>query len=114
MKKVLVSFAIIMSLISFIFLPSFTIKTEAANKPVVIVIDPGHGGTGDRNLGAQYNGFSEKDLTLKVANAMKAELEKYDNVTVYLTRTADGYISLEDRAAFAKSVNADFVYRMTI
>lgn len=110
MKKVLVSFAIIMSLFSFLFLPSFTIKTEAANKPVVIVIDPGHGGTGDRNLGAQYNGFSEKDLTLKVANAMKAELEKYDNVTVYLTRTTDGFISLEDRAAFAKNVNADFVY----
>ena len=35
---------------------------------------------GDRNLGAQYNGLSEKVLTLQVANAMKAELEKYDNV----------------------------------
>ena len=87
-----------------------SVNAKAANKNYVIVIDPGHGGTGDRNLGAQYNGFSEKELTLKVANAMKTELEKYDNVTVYLTRTTDTVISLEDRAKFAKSVNADFVF----
>lgn len=90
--------------------PVTNITAVAAEKNPVIVIDPGHGGFGDRNLGAQYNGLSEKVLTLQVANAMKAELEKYDNVTVYLTRTDDRYISLEDRAAFAKSVNADFVY----
>ena len=82
----------------------------AANKQTVVVIDPGHGGTGDRNLGAIYNGFVEKDLTLQVANAMKTELEKYDNVTVYLTRTKDAVNSLEDRAKFAQSVNADFVF----
>ena len=82
----------------------------AAEKQHIIVIDPGHGGEGDRNLGAQYNGLSEKAMTLQVANAMKTELEKYENVTVYLTRTDDRFISLEDRAAFAKSVNAEFVF----
>jgi N-acetylmuramoyl-L-alanine amidase len=82
----------------------------AANKNYVVVIDPGHGGVGDRNLGAIYNGFTEKELTLQVAVAMKAELEKYEGVTVYLTRTADEIKSLESRADFAKSVNADFVF----
>ena len=87
-----------------------SIDTSAASKNVVVVIDPGHGGEGDRNLGAQYNGLSEKALTLQVANALKAELEKYDGVTVYTTRTTDTAISLEDRAAYAKSVGADFVF----
>jgi N-acetylmuramoyl-L-alanine amidase len=85
-------------------------KSFAAPKNVVVVIDPGHGGEGDRNLGAQYNGLSEKELTLKVANALKAELEKYEGITVYTTRTTDIAISLEDRAAYAKSVGADFVF----
>jgi N-acetylmuramoyl-L-alanine amidase len=91
-------------------LPASTVPAKAAEKPVVIVIDPGHGGN---NLGAQHNGFTEKILTLQVANAMKAELEKYDNVTVYLTRTSNEQgVSLEDRAAFAQSVNADFLYSL--
>lgn len=91
-------------------LPASTVPAKAAEKPVVVVIDPGHGGN---NLGAQHNGFTEKLLTLQVANAMKAELEKYDNVTVYLTRTSNEQgVSLEDRAAFAQSVNADFLYSL--
>ena len=89
---------------------SFDFTSFAAGKNVVVVIDPGHGGTGEKNIGAVYNGFTEKDLTMVVAVAMKNELEKYDNVTVYLTRTDDRFISLEDRAEFAKSVNADFLY----
>jgi N-acetylmuramoyl-L-alanine amidase len=88
----------------------YCFNSNASNKPVVVVIDPGHGGIGDKNQGAQYNGFSEKEITLQVANAMKAELEKYDDVVVYLTRSTDTNMTLEERAAFAKSVNADFVY----
>ena len=95
----------------FLFIsPLSSIEASAANKNVVVVIDPGHGGTGDRNLGAQYNGLSEKELTLQLANVLKAELEKYDGITVYQTRTTDVIMSLEDRAKFAQSVNADFVF----
>jgi N-acetylmuramoyl-L-alanine amidase len=109
MKKVLsVVFSIILSVV-FVF--SFCdFDSIAANDPVVIVIDPGHGGTGERNLGAQYNGISEKEITLQLANAVKAELEKYDNVQVYLTRNTDTVVSLEDRAVIAKNLNADFVF----
>ena len=45
----------------------------------VIVIDPGHGG---ENLGAQVDGYTEKEMTMIVAKAMKKELENYDNVVV--------------------------------
>ncbi len=110
MKKIFIGLIMsIVMIVSGLFF-SNTETAYAANNPIVIVIDPGHGGTGERNLGAQYNGFSEKELTLKVANAMKAELEKYDNVQVYLTRTTDTIVSLDSRAAFAKSVNADFMF----
>lgn len=79
----------------------------AEPEPVVVVIDPGHGGS---NEGGISGDLTEKELTLKVALAMKTELEKYDNVIVYLTRTADVELSLEERVAYAVSVGADFFF----
>lgn len=78
-----------------------------AEEPVVIVIDPGHGGEEE---GGMYDSFVEKELTLITAKAMKEELEKYENVTVYLTREDDRKMSLEERVAFAKEVNANFLF----
>ena len=104
---------LVLSLLLFftgVLLPICSAKVYGSNKPVVIVLDPGHGGFGENNLGAQYNGFSEKDLTLKLANAVKANLDQYDNVTVLLTRTTDQNMNLEDRAIFAKEHGADFLF----
>lgn len=78
-----------------------------AAQPVTVVLDPGHGGG---NLGAEYNGYTEKDMTMIVASAMKEELEKYEGIKVYLTREGDKDMSLEDRAEFAASKNADFLF----
>lgn len=75
---------------------------------LVIVIDPGHGG---KNLGADYNGFLEKEMNMTVANAMYEELKKYEGITVYMTHTsADTDMSIQARADFAASVNADFLF----
>ncbi len=74
---------------------------------IVVVIDPGHGG---ENLGAEYEDYTEKEMTLIVAQAMKEELEKYEGVTVYLTRTGDEDLTLDERCEYAKSVNADFLF----
>lgn len=76
-------------------------------EPVVVVIDPGHGG---ENLGAEYGDYTEKEMTMIVARAMKEELEKYDGVVVYLTREGDEELSLDDRCAYAESVGADFMF----
>lgn len=76
-----------------------------AKEPIVIVIDPGHGG---ENLGALYDGYTEKEMTLSVALKMKERLEQYEDVNVYLTRETDVDLSLEDRILFAKEKNADF------
>lgn len=102
------SFIILFSAVFFI--PAFSVPVSATENNITIVIDPGHGGEGGTNLGAQYNGLSEKDLSLQVANALKEELDKYDNVTVLLTRTTDKHLSLDERAQFAQDANADFLF----
>lgn len=80
-----------------------------ADEPVIVVIDPGHGG---ENLGAEYEDYVEKEMTMIVADAMKEELEKYDGIEVYMTRYGDidTDMSLEERSEFAKSVDADFLF----
>lgn len=75
--------------------------------PIVIVIDPGHGG---ENHGGEYEDYTEKEMTLIVAKAMKEELEQYEGITVYMTRTGDAELSLEERCEYAASVNADFLF----
>lgn len=83
--------------------------TASAKEPVIVVIDPGHGG---ENLGAEYDGYTEKKMTMVVARAMKEELEKYDNVVVYLTHETDVDMSLRERAEFAKEKQADFLFSL--
>lgn len=78
-----------------------------ADEPLIIVIDPGHGG---ENLGGEYEQYVEKELTPVVAGAMKEELEKYEGVEVYLTHDGDVDMSIKDRALFAAEKNADFLF----
>lgn len=75
-----------------------------ANNKVIVVLDPGHGGT---ESGAVGNGALEKNLTLKIAKYCKAELEQYNGVEVYMTRDNDATVGLEDRVKYAKGKNAD-------
>ena len=79
---------------------------EAGGRPIVVVIDPGHGG---ENAGAIYGGYIEKTLTLNTALAMKEELEKYQGVEVYLTRESDVDLDLAERAEFAEEKNANIL-----
>ena len=104
-----VIFVIILAFTDILGLAKNSCATVYADEtdPIVIVIDPGHGG---ENLGGQYEDYTEKEITLITAMAMKAELEKYEGITVYLTRTGDAELSLQERCDFAASVNADFLF----
>ena len=51
---------------------------------IVVALDPGHDAW---DAGARGNGLAEEDLTLKIANYCKEELEQYAGVSVYMTRT---------------------------
>lgn len=77
-----------------------------SNEGVTICLDPGHGGNDSGAVGV--NNAYEKDLTLKIAQYCKQELEKYD-CNVVMTRTGDTNPSLEDRANFAKSQGAQYL-----
>ena len=81
-----------------------------AKEKVVVVIDPGHGGYSEDEsaYGAIYmDELCEKDVNLRTSLAMKEELERYNNVEVYLTRESDIVLSLDERVDFANSVDAD-------
>ena len=70
----------------------------------IIVLDAGHGG---KDPGAvSENNLYEKNVTLKIINYTN-ELFNNCDIKVYCTRTTDKYITLQDRAGFAKKVNAD-------
>ena len=83
-----------------------------------VVIDPGHGGTG--NLGGSdgnhavgpITGVKEKALTLILANLLRTELQNAaaaggHNINIVMTRTTDVNLSLAARAHFARDNHAD-------
>ncbi len=74
----------------------------------VVVLDPGHGGSGTEGSGAIYAPFVEKALNLDVATKVRDELAAA-GVTVHMTRTTDTALSLPQRAAIAKSYDADLL-----
>jgi|GEM_PF-1596386 len=79
--------------------------------PVVIVLDPGHGGS---DVGAvnYRDGLNEADANLAIALACRDELLKYDGVEVYMTHTGldkSTRMSLSDRVACVQTYNADIL-----
>ena len=76
----------------------------ARGRPIV-VIDAGHGG---RDPGAiSVSGqVREKELTLSLARALRDELVKRGRVRVAMTRDQDDYLTLDDRAAVPRRLNA--------
>ena len=73
---------------------------------IKIFLDPGHGG---KDPGARGFGLNEKDVVLDIAlKTAKYLTEKYDDVTVKLSRDKDVYIALEERSKMANEWGADF------
>lgn len=70
-----------------------------------IILDPGHGGSETGATGA--SGVAEKDLTLLLAQGLKASLERRLPVRVLLTRSEDAFLPLETRSALANQNKAD-------
>lgn len=77
---------------------------EARGRPIV-VIDPGHGGR-DPGATSVSGQVSEKDLALALARELRDDLVKRGRVRVAMTRADDRYLTLDDRAAVARRLNA--------
>lgn len=72
-----------------------------------VIIDPGHGGT---DIGARSaNGILEKELNLEVALKMREILSSQNNIEVFLTRSEDSYLNIEDRRSFANDLRGDLL-----
>lgn len=88
-------------------------RVQPVDETLVVVIDPGHGGENEGTAEGRLtleDAALEKEMTLVTAKAMYDELCLYDNVEVYLTRTEDVDLSLKERAEFAASLGADFLF----
>ena len=112
MKRV---FQIIMIMIvAFVFIGILQTTVNAADEEgnLVIVLDPGHGGSDPGASNSRF-GLKESDINYKIATYAKQELERYEGVKVYLTRYAD-CPSIYDRGEFAKRYNADLVVSIHI
>jgi len=86
--------------------PETPLPMAARQTPVrLVVIDPGHGGseTGARGPG----GLWEKDLTLKLARLLQAQLSRDPGLRVMLTREDDSQVDLLQRAEAANNLRAD-------
>lgn len=81
-------------------------RLQETKSPIIVVIDPGHGGEND---GTTECGFLEKEMNLTTAIALYNELTKFDNIEVYLTRWDDRDLTLKERAQFAADKKADFL-----
>ena len=69
------------------------------------MIDAGHGGR-DPGATSVSGEVHEKDLTLALARELRDDLVKRGRVRVAMTRDDDRYLTLDDRAAVARRLNA--------
>ena len=74
--------------------------------PLVVVLDPGHGGRWPHDGAHGGRGLHEKVIALQVARKTKESLEA-QGATVILTRDVDDDIPLADRVRIANEAGAD-------
>jgi N-acetylmuramoyl-L-alanine amidase len=79
-------------------------KPKDPDAPMVIMLDPGHGGI---DPGAQRSGVNEADLMLRFAFELQEVLRRTGRYQVLMTRNSDVFVSLEARVAKAHQANAD-------
>ena len=71
----------------------------------VVVVDAGHGGSDPGAIGA--GGAREKDVALALARALAAELGRYPELEVHLTRDRDVLVPLWQRGDWATRTKGD-------
>ncbi|MHA7845580.1 N-acetylmuramoyl-L-alanine amidase AmiC [Serratia sp. D1N4] len=75
------------------------------DRPMVIVLDPGHGGEDPGAIGK--NKTREKDVVLQIARRLSALIKREPNMKVFMTRNDDVFIPLKVRVAKARKQRAD-------
>lgn len=74
-------------------------------RPLIIAIDPGHGGQDPGAIGK--SGRREKDIVLAISRELAQQINATPGLKAYLTRDSDVFIPLNKRARLARAANAD-------
>ncbi len=85
--------------------PRPDIRPDPADHRPVVVLDPGHGGIDPGASGA--GGIQEKVLVLAFAQRLRDRIERSGRARVVLTREDDTFLTLSERVAIARRVQAD-------
>lgn len=75
------------------------------SRPVLIAIDPGHGGEDPGAIGPR--GTREKDIVLAIGKQLRDQINAQPNMRAYMTRDADFFVPLQVRVQKARRVKAD-------
>ena len=75
------------------------------DRPIIIMIDPGHGGEDTGAIGKHKT--KEKDVVLKIARRLKQLIDKQPHMRAHMTRNEDVFIPLKVRVAKARRLRAD-------
>ncbi|WP_434633016.1 N-acetylmuramoyl-L-alanine amidase [Chromobacterium sp. CV08] len=85
--------------------PQIKPKRKDSNRPIIVMLDPGHGGIDSGAVGLQGN--REKDVVLSIGKQLKRLIDAESNMQAYMTREEDVFIPLGVRVAKARKLNAD-------
>lgn len=75
------------------------------NRPILVAIDPGHGGEDPGAIGGR--GTREKDIVLAIGRQLRDVINSQPNMRAYMTRDADFFVPLHVRVQKARRVKAD-------
>ncbi|WP_312948594.1 N-acetylmuramoyl-L-alanine amidase AmiC [Superficieibacter sp.] len=75
------------------------------DRPIVIMLDPGHGGEDSGAVGKYHT--REKDVVLQIARRLRTLIEQEGNMKAFMTRNEDVFIPLKVRVAKAQKQRAD-------
>ncbi|HEV7985837.1 MAG TPA: N-acetylmuramoyl-L-alanine amidase [Steroidobacteraceae bacterium] len=78
---------------------------SGAERPIVIAVDAGHGG--DDPGASGQSGTHEKDVTLAIARALAARIDREPGMRAVLTRDGDYFVDLVERRRRAQKAHAD-------
>ncbi len=81
------------------------IKMAPGMRPLIVAIDPGHGGQDPGAMGP--TGKREKDVTLAVGRELARQINATPGMKAYMTRDTDVFIPLPMRAQKARAAKAD-------
>lgn len=85
--------------------PEFQVEKGKSHRPIIVMLDPGHGGEDPGAIGKHKT--REKDIVLQIARRLSALIERESNMRVYMTRNEDIFIPLKVRVTETRKQQAD-------